>query len=93
MATVYQTGWYRYRTFLLLRKVVLNCIALERHGFSGDSVVKNPAANVGGCWSGRPPGEANGSPLQYSCLGNLLERDEAGRLQSMGSQRRESDMT
>ena len=24
--------------------------------------------------SGRSPGEENGNPLQYSCLGNLLDR-------------------
>ena len=24
--------------------------------------------------SGRPPGEGNGNPLQYSCLGNLMDR-------------------
>ena len=24
--------------------------------------------------SGRPPGEGNGTPLQYSCLGNLMDR-------------------
>ena len=31
-------------------------------------------------------GEGNGNPLQYSCLGNPVDR-EAQRLQSMGSQR------
>ena len=36
--------------------------------------------------SGRCPGGGNGSPLQYSCLGNLLE-EEPGGLQSMGSQK------
>ena len=24
--------------------------------------------------SGRPPGEGNGNPLQYSCLGNSMDR-------------------
>ena len=24
--------------------------------------------------SGRPPGEGNGNPLQYSCLGNRMDR-------------------
>ena len=31
-------------------------------------------------------GEGNGNPLQYSCLENLMDREEPGRLQSMGSQ-------
>ena len=40
----------------------------------GGSVVKNPPANAGnaGLIPGleRSPGEGNGNPLQYSCLGN-----------------------
>ena len=33
----------------------------------------------------------HGNPLQYSCLENPMDREESGRLRSMGSQ--ESDMT
>ena len=36
--------------------------------------------------SGRSPGQGNGNPLQYSCLGNPMERG-APRLQFVGSQR------
>ena len=40
----------------------------------GGSVVKNPSASAGDVSSipglGRSPGEGNGNPLQYSCLGN-----------------------
>ena len=36
---------------------------------------------------GRSPGEGNGNPLQYSCLGNPMDREEPGGLQSMGSQK------
>ena len=36
-------------------------------------------------WSGRAPGEGNGNPFQYSCLGNPTGR-ELGRLQSIESQ-------
>ena len=25
-------------------------------------------------WMGRSPGEGNGNPLQYSCLGNCMDR-------------------
>ena len=35
---------------------------------------------------GRSPGEKNGNLLQYSCLGNPMDR-EPGSLQSMGSQK------
>ena len=45
--------------------------------FPGDSVVKNLPANVGNLGlipgSGRSPGEGNGNPLQYSCLGNPMD--------------------
>ena len=41
-------------------------------------MVKNPPANEGDAgsipWSGRSPGEGNGSPLQYSFLGNPITR-------------------
>ena len=47
-------------------------------GFPGGSVVKNPPASVGDAGSipgsGRSPGEGNGSPLQYSRLGNPMDR-------------------
>ena len=48
--------------------------ALAYTGFPGGSVVKNLPANAGDVdlipGSGRSPGEGNGNPLQYSCLGN-----------------------
>ena len=40
-------------------------------------MVKNLPANagdVGDPWSGRSPGRGNGNPLQYSCLGNPIDR-------------------
>ena len=44
-------------------------------------VVKNPPANAGDTGvmglipgSGRPAGGKNGNPLQYSCLGNPMDR-------------------
>ena len=47
-------------------------------GFPGDSVVKNLPANAGDMGLspglGRSPGEGNGNPLQYSCLGNPMDR-------------------
>ena len=46
-------------------------------------MVKNPPANTGDTrdtglipGSGRSPGEGNGNPLQYSCLGkNFMDRE------------------
>ena len=59
-------------------------------GFPGGSVVNNLPANAGAAGdvglipgSGRAPGGGNGNPLQYSCLGNLMERG-AWWLQSTG---------
>ena len=44
----------------------------------GGSAVKNLPANVGDLGLipglGRLPGEGNGNPLQYSCLGNPMDR-------------------
>ena len=49
----------------------------HRWGFPGGSVVKNLPANAGDGGSipgsGRSPGEGNGNPLQYSCLGNSMD--------------------
>ena len=50
-------------------------------GFPDGSVVKNLPANAGDIrdvgsilGSGRSPEEGNGNPLQYSCLGNSMDR-------------------
>ena len=52
-------------------------------------MVKYLPANAGDMGSipgsGRFPGDGSGNPLQYSCLGNPIDKDP-GRLQSMGSQ-------
>ena len=47
-------------------------------GFPGGSALKNLPANSGDAGLipglGRWPGEGNGKQLQYSCLGNPMER-------------------
>ena len=49
-----------------------------QRGFPGGPVVKNLPANSGDTGSipesGRFPGGGNGNPLQYSCLGNPMDR-------------------
>ena len=46
--------------------------------FLGGSLIKNPPSSVGGVdphpGSGKFPGEANGNPLQYSCLENSMDK-------------------
>ena len=53
----------------------------RRWGFPGGPVVKNPPARAGDArdagsipGSGRSPRKGNGNPLQYSCLGNSMDR-------------------
>jgi len=68
-------------------------ILIEIVGFPGGTAVKNLLANAGDLrdlgvipgWR-RSPGGGHGNPLQYSCLENSWT-EEAGGLQSMGSQR------
>ena len=51
---------------------------MTTYSFSGGSDGKASACNAGDpgsiCGSGRYPGEGNGNPLQYSCLGNPIDR-------------------
>ena len=59
------------------------CPALPLNmGSPGASVVMNPPANAGDLdltlGSGRSPGGGNDNPLQYSCLGNPMERNLIG---------------
>ena len=62
-------------------------------GPPGNSVVKNPPGNAGGLilGSGRSPGEGNGNPLQYSCLGNVMDR--GAWWAAVHLDEKESDMT
>ena len=47
--------------------------------FTGCLAVNNPPANAEDAGSilglGRSPGKENGNPLQYSCLGNPMDRE------------------
>ena len=58
---------------------------------------KNPPATAGDTghwfdpWDGKVPGEGNGSPLQYSCLGNPMDR--GARWATVHGVTKESDMT
>ena len=53
----------------------------SEEGFPGRTVVKNPPANAGDVRDvglilglGRSPGVGNGTPVQYSCLENRIDR-------------------
>ena len=63
--------------------------AVDAGGFPGGAVAKNPPTNAGDArdagsipGSGRPPGEGNGNPLQYSCLENFMDREAWGHKKS-----------
>ena len=51
---------------------------VKHTGFQRGVMVKNPPANAGDAGLipvlRRSPGGGNGNPLQYSCLGNLMDR-------------------
>jgi len=69
---------------------LLNIQCVTNLGFPGGSVVKKPPANAGDMnlipeWR-RSPGEGNGNPVQYSCLG-IPWTEQPDGLQSMGSQK------
>ena len=70
-------------------------MATHQMGFPGGSVVKNLPAHAGDVGLipglGRFPGEGNSNPLQYSCLGNPMDRG-AWQATILGVTK-ESDMT
>ena len=65
-----------------MKMVMFICIfthgSVSLLGFPGGSVVKNLPATAGDTGSipesGRSAGAGNGNPLQYSCLGNSMDR-------------------
>ena len=61
-----------------------------------DSAVENPPAKAGDIGLipglGRFPGDGNYNPLRYSCLGNLRDIEEPGRVQFMRLQRARHDL-
>ena len=58
-------------------------------------MVRNPSANAGDpgliLGLGRSPGEVNGNPFQYSCLGNPMDRGTW--VATVQEVTKESDMT
>ena len=55
-------------------------LRLQNHTFQVALVINNLSANAGDIrdaglipGTGRSPGKGNGNPLQYSCLGNLMD--------------------
>ena len=75
-------------SFLLVKQLLF----FFYDNFPGGSEDKESSCNVGDSRSvlglGRPPGEGNGNPLEYSCLENPTD-EEPGRIWSMGLQRTE----
>ena len=83
----------KFACSLVLCSLLFSSFLLKNLGFPGVTKVKSPPAeardtgdmgSVSG-W-GRSPRGGNGNPLQYSCLGNPMDRGP-WRLQSMESQR------
>ena len=59
--------------FMGLDRCLMTCIHCYG-GFLGSSVIKNPGDMSLSSGSGRSPGEENGNLLQYSCLGDPMDR-------------------
>ena len=66
-------------------------------GLPDGSVVKNPPANAGDVGSvpgsGRSPGGGNDNPLQYSYLGNPVDREACYNSGYNSKGHKESDVT
>ena len=61
-------------------------------------VVKSPSADAGDEGSisglGRSPGEGNGNPLQYSCLGNFMDKGAwQATVHGVKKKKKKSEMT
>ena len=65
-------------TRVIFLKCTFECVIYDLWGFRCGSDGKESACNVGDLGlipgSGRSLGEGNGYPLQYFCLGNLMDR-------------------
>ena len=63
---------------VFLKGVRVSHLLPQSQGIPGGSVVKNQPPNAGDMGSvsglGRSSGGGNSNPLQYSCLGNFLDR-------------------
>ena len=81
VSCIFCTGWqilYHCTIWEALDRSLLkpNYLYINKatQSFPSGSVVNNPPANAGDMgsvpWSGSSPGEGNGNPLQYPCLGN-----------------------
>ena len=69
--------YYFSECILFLCADIRNKVKIQLH-IAGDSDSKESACNAGDLGlipgSGRSPGEGNGSPLEYSCLENHMDR-------------------
>jgi len=74
-------------TFVFQHHLFVTCIFWK--DLTGGSVVENLSGNAGEAGSipglRRSPGEGNGNPLQYSCLGNPMDRGAWQATYSLGS--------
>ena len=85
---VYHTDWFANIEKSLLPWDKSHVIMVGLSCLLASSNRKESAHNAGD-WglipgSGRSPGKGNDYPLRYSCLENLVDREEPGGLQSMG---------
>ena len=73
--------------FLMKSLYIIRAIIVFPGGSDGKESVCNEGDLGSIPGSVRSPGEGNGNPLQYSCLGKVPWTEEPGGLQPKGSQR------
>ena len=86
--------WVYFWTLSCIPLILLS-VLIPVLGFPGGSVVKNLPASAGDSilisGSERSPGGENGNPLQYSCLGDTMDRGAWGP--TVHGDMKEFDMT
>ena len=85
---IWTKSWRMKKNLVYVMNLTVCCLLLW--DFPGGLTIRNPPANAGDKVSipglGRCPGKGNSNPLQYSCLGNPMDR-EAWQSTVMGSQK------
>ena len=91
----FQNQTFFKKNFIISLPQISLAATIDRICFPGGSGVKNPPARAGDAGSipglGGSPGEGTGNALQYSCLGNPMDREACGA--TVHGVEKESDTT
>ena len=85
-------SWVQVELLLLLSMINTVMVVLDMRNFASKCLVAQTVKRESPCNAGDPssipglgrsPGEGNGNPLQYSCLGNSMDRAWVAKRLSM----------